>query len=164
MKNRFRTFAIVIVASVIAWISQPMFTLAAEILAAPINGFVTVSVKERDGTLLQMRYIDISTGNGEPARKGYTVVVHYTGWLQNDDGSQGRKFDSSRDRGEPVTFVLGQQQAIIGWDEGVPGMKIGGVRRLVIPSAMAYGPRKFHNNLIPPNSNLIFNVELIKIY
>ena len=72
---------------------------------------------------------------------GDTVLVHYTGWLQNADGSRGSKFDSSRDRGQPLPFTLGQGQVIKGWEEGVRGMKVGGQRRLIIPSVLGYGAR-----------------------
>jgi FKBP-type peptidyl-prolyl cis-trans isomerase FkpA len=110
-----------------------------------------------------LQYFDLAVGKGQTAQAGDTVYVHYTGWLQNADGSLGKKFDSSRDRGEPLSFHLGHHEVIRGWDEGVQGMKIGGERKLIIPSALAYGPRGIGNGLIPPNANLIFEVELIKI-
>ncbi len=110
-----------------------------------------------------LQYLDLAVGKGISAQAGNSVSVHYTGWLQNADGSQGKKFDSSRDRGEPFTFQLGQHMVIKGWDEGVQGMKVGGERRLFIPAALAYGPRGTGNGLIPPNATLIFEVELIKV-
>lgn len=110
-----------------------------------------------------LQFRDLKIGNGQAAQSGDTVDVHYTGWLQNADGSRGRKFDSSRDRGEPLSFTIGQHEVIKGWEEGLQGMQIGGRRRLIIPAMLAYGPRNVGNGLIPPNSNLIFEVELVKI-
>src|SRR6266481_4375282 len=86
------------------------------------------------------------------------VTVHYTGWLQNPDGSAGKKFDSSLDRGQPFDFPLGGGRVIRGWDEGVAGMKVGGKRRLIIPAALGYGARGAAG-VIPPNATLIFDVE-----
>jgi FKBP-type peptidyl-prolyl cis-trans isomerase FkpA len=88
---------------------------------------------------------------------GDTVEVHYTGWLTN-----GTKFDSSRDRGEPFPFTLGTSRVIQGWHEGVAGMKVGGKRKLLIPPALAYGAEG-RPPVIPPNAELIFEVELLKI-
>lgn len=103
-----------------------------------------------------LQYIDVQTGEGAAAKAGDRVVVHYTGWLTN-----GAKFDSSLDRGTPFDFLLGARNVIQGWDEGVAGMKVGGVRKLIIPSRLGYGPSQV--GPIPPNSILIFEVKLIKI-
>jgi len=103
-----------------------------------------------------LEYIDVKVGEGAEAKAGQTVSVHYTGWLV--DGS---KFDSSVDRGQPFEFPLGGGSVIKGWDEGVAGMKIGGVRKLIIPSDLGYGSRGA--GLIPPNSTLIFEVELLGV-
>lgn len=100
---------------------------------------------------------DEVVGTGETARTGDTVAVHYTGKLKN-----GRVFDSSHDRGDPFVFVLGAGQVIKGWDEGIPGMKEGGKRKLVIPAELAYGERS-PDRSIPPNSELHFDVELLKV-
>lgn len=100
---------------------------------------------------------EIRVGNGESATSGKFVSVHYTGWLTN-----GTKFDSSRDRDEPFEFPLGQRNVIVGWDEGVQGMCIGGVRKLTIPSHLAYGSRGA-GGVIPPNATLIFEIELLDI-
>jgi FKBP-type peptidyl-prolyl cis-trans isomerase FkpA len=105
---------------------------------------------------------DTKVGTGEEAVVGKAVEVHYTGWLYdpNAPDKKGAKFDSSRDRGAPFTFLLGAGRVIKGWDKGVAGMKVGGQRTLIIPPEMAYGSRGA-GNVIPPNSTLIFDVELI---
>ena len=105
-----------------------------------------------------VEYREIAIGNGSSAYPGSTVFVQYTGWVQNPDGSRGSKFDSSRDSGMPMTFVLGDGKVIRGWEMGLQGMKVGGKRRLFIPSALGYGTKG--SSSIPPNSNLIFDVEL----
>ena len=105
---------------------------------------------------------DTKVGTGEEAVVGKAVEVHYTGWLYdpNAPDKKGAKFDSSRDRGAPFMFLLGAGRVIKGWDKGVAGMKVGGQRTLIIPPEMAYGSRGA-GNVIPPNSALIFDVELI---
>jgi FKBP-type peptidyl-prolyl cis-trans isomerase FkpA len=109
-----------------------------------------------------LQYIDVTVGEGAEAQAGQNVVVHYTGWLQNDDGSKGSKFDSSKDRNDPFEFPLGAGRVIKGWDEGVQGMKIGGARQLIIPAALGYGSRGA-GGAIPPNATLIFDVELLGV-
>lgn len=100
---------------------------------------------------------DLTMGQGPAAAAGQTVSVHYTGWL-----ADGRQFDSSRDRDEPFDFPLGRGYVIPGWDEGVQGMQVGGVRRLTIPPQLAYGARGA-GGVIPPNATLVFEVELLAI-
>jgi len=104
-----------------------------------------------------LQVIEIEPGTGEEARTGQEVTVHYTGWL-----TDGSKFDSSRDRGDPFKFGLGRGQVIRGWDEGVAGMKVGGRRRLVIPPELGYGQRGA-GGAIPPGATLLFNVELLGV-
>ena len=108
-----------------------------------------------------LQYEDAVVGEGAEATKGKQVAVHYTGWLYND-GVQGAKFDSSRDRNDPFIFGLGMGMVIQGWDEGVQGMKVGGRRTLVIPPHQAYGSRGAPG-AIAPNETLIFTVDLMDV-
>ncbi len=112
-------------------------------------------------SLTGLQYKDVKVGSGAAAKVGQTAAVHYTGWLYNN-GEKGKKFDSSRDRGQPFEFPLGQGQVIKGWDEGVEGMKVGGKRTLVIPPDLGYGARGA-GGVIPPNAWLIFDVELVGV-
>lgn len=105
-----------------------------------------------------LRYVDRKVGEGSMPQVGQKAIVHYTGWL-----TDGRKFDSSKDRNRPFDFALGQGQVIKGWDEGVATMKIGGVRRLIVPPQLAYGERGAGGGQIPPNSTLVFEVELLAV-
>ena len=100
---------------------------------------------------------ELVVGTGNTAAAGQKVSVHYTGWLTN-----GTKFDSSKDRGEPFVFPLGKGHVIRGWDEGVAGMKVGGKRKLTIPPTLGYGARGA-GGVIPPNATLVFEVELLDV-
>ena len=102
-----------------------------------------------------LEYEDLVVGDGATAETGQNVTVHYTGWL-----TDGRKFDSSKDRNEPFVFPLGRGHVIKGWDEGVQGMKVGGTRKLTFPPALGYGSRGA-GGVIPPNAMLVFEVELL---
>ncbi len=102
-------------------------------------------------------YEDLTLGEGTEATVGRMVSVHYTGWL-----TDGSKFDSSKDRNDPFAFPLGAGHVIKGWDEGVQGMKEGGVRKLTIPPQLGYGARGA-GGVIPPNATLVFEVELLKV-
>ena len=119
---------------------------------------------KEENKMTEFTTIDSQLGEGREAEKGLTITVHYSGWIydENEDDKKGNKFDSSKDRNEPFTFVLGVGQVIKGWDDGFAGMKIGGTRTIIIPSEMGYGSRGA-GNVIPPNADLIFDVELLGI-
>jgi len=104
-----------------------------------------------------LQYEEVEVGTGPVPQAGQTVIVHYTGWL-----TDGKKFDSSVDRGQPFQFVLGKGMVIKGWDEGLSTMKVGGKRRLTIPADLGYGPRGA-GGVIPPNATLVFDVQLLGI-
>ena len=105
----------------------------------------------------ELKIEDMKAGTGAVAETGKSVTVHYTGWL-----TDGTKFDSSKDRGQPFSFQLGSGQVIKGWDQGVAGMKVGGVRKLTIPASLGYGARGA-SGVIPPNATLVFEVELLGV-
>jgi FKBP-type peptidyl-prolyl cis-trans isomerase FkpA len=111
-----------------------------------------------------LQYEDTTPGTGAEAVSGKRVRVHYTGWLYDPtaDNSRGKKFDSSKDRGQPFAFGLGGGEVIRGWDEGVAGMLVGGTRVLTIPPELGYGARGA-GGVIPPNATLVFEVELIAV-
>jgi peptidylprolyl isomerase len=128
---------------------------------APTANKIGNKKMERAKTASGLQYEIIKEGSGASPKKGDKVIVHYTGWLDNN-GVAGSKFDSSVDRGTPFSFVIGIGQVIKGWDEGVMDMKVGEKRRLIIPSQLGYGSQGA-GRVIPPNATLIFDVELIKI-
>lgn len=140
-------------------------TFAVAILAAAAGLAVApTAVRAEPETTLTasgLKYIDTKPGTGASPKIGQNVTVHYTGWLYVN-GAKGKKFDSSRDRGEPFDFPLGMGQVIKGWDEGVETMKVGGKRTLIIPPELGYGARAM-GNAIPANSWLIFDVELLGV-
>jgi ketosteroid isomerase-like protein len=105
-----------------------------------------------------LKYVDLVIGGGESPKQGQTVIVHYTGTLEN-----GQKFDSSLDRGQPFSFPIGMGRVIKGWDEGLMTMRIGGKRKLIIPPDLGYGARGAGGGVIPPNATLIFEVELLGV-
>ena len=104
-----------------------------------------------------LEYVDLVVGTGTQPAAGQTVSVHYTGWL-----TDGRKFDSSVDRGQPLVFPVGRGRVIKGWDEGVGSMKVGGKRKLTIPPHLGYGASGA-GGVIPPNATLVFEVELLGV-
>ena len=129
-------------------------------LLIPILAFIASCTSKPAPTLTSgsgLKYEDLKVGGGASPSAGRQVVVHYTGWLEN-----GTKFDSSLDRSQPFTFQIGMGQVIPGWDEGVMTMKVGGKRKLTIPSHLAYGPSG-RGGVIPPNATLIFEVELLEV-
>nr|WP_306590381.1 FKBP-type peptidyl-prolyl cis-trans isomerase [Geothrix sp. 21YS21S-4] len=108
-----------------------------------------------------LQYVDTQVGTGPLPQRGQRCTVHYTGWL-SDKGQRGKKFDSSVDRGEPLVIPIGLGRVIKGWDEGLMSMKVGGKRTLHIPAALGYGARGAGGD-IPPNADLIFDVELLGV-
>ena len=116
------------------------------------------------GDVADLQRIDVATGQGAVAAAGDEISVHYTGWLydQNAPDKRGQKFDSSRDRGEPLVFRLGTGRVIRGWDDGIEGMQRGGKRELRIPSGLGYGASGA-GKVIPPGASLVFEVELLDI-
>ncbi len=140
-----------------------MSTASALAENAPSSNQTVDAIKSaRVKTPSGLQYEDIRAGEGDIARSGFLATVHYTGWLKSRDGSTGRKFDSSRDGDQPFTFRLGSGQVIQGWDEGVQGMRVGGIRKLIVPSYLGYGSRGAPPS-IPPNATLIFEVELLAL-
>jgi peptidylprolyl isomerase len=108
-----------------------------------------------------LQIIDTQAGTGASPKSGQTCVMHYTGWLY-ENGTKGKKFDSSVDRGQPFEFPIGMGRVIAGWDEGVATMKVGGKRTLIIPANLGYGARGA-GGVIPPNATLMFDVELLAV-
>lgn len=147
-------------------ISSSLSLLLLSLTLSPLNTFAykehAAQPHAATSEVIELQKIDVKAGNGEEAVVGKTVKVHYTGWLYDAAApdKKGKQFDSSYDRKEPFSFLLGSGRVIKGWDQGVLGMKIGGQRTLIIPPQMAYGAHGA-GNVIPPNAALIFDVELI---
>lgn len=131
----------------------PVATRAQEEVFAPSLG-IDLSAMQRTGAIY---WRDLTEGSGPTARDGALLTIHYVGWL-----TDGVSFDSSRETQEPVTFRMGERQVIRGWEDGIRGMRAGGVRQLVIPSRLAYGGRGLPGR-VPPNATLVFEVELLSI-
>jgi len=145
-----------------------LFLPLALLMAASIFSTTVYSeeaaTKNVAGSITELVKIDSKLGNGAQATAGHEVSVHYTGWLYEvaTPDHHGKKFDSSRDRGQPFSFSLGAGQVIKGWDMGVEGMKVGGQRTLIIPANLGYGARGAGKD-IPPNRTLVFDVELLDV-
>ena len=139
------------------------FNLAA-LAALCVLSLMSATAYAGDNAVTHLKIINTKTGHGAVAVPGARVTVDYTGWLYAPDAKQhrGKKFDSSKDHGQPFSFVLGAGQVIKGWDQGVKGMRVGGERTLIIPADMAYGARGA-GGVIPPNAALVFDVSLEKV-
>ncbi len=147
---------------------RTLFLPLALLLAAGILSITACSkqaaTQGKAGSVTELVKTDTKVGEGAEAIEGRSVSVHYTGWLYDEvaPDHKGRRFDSSRDRGQPFEFQLGASRVIRGWDQGVQGMKVGGQRTLVIPSNLGYGPIGA-GEAIPPFATLIFEVELVGV-
>jgi len=149
------------------FVIAPAVVLSVALLA--VNGCSKSNESNKEGSMSESGVAeliknDVVVGEGEEATAGKTVSVHYTGWLYDEAAPdhKGKKFDSSRDRGEAFDFPLGAGRVIKGWDQGVAGMKVGGQRTLIIPPALGYGSRGA-GGVIPPNATLVFDVELLGV-
>jgi peptidylprolyl isomerase len=146
-------------------LSRAMTALALVVALAGVGIAPTTATAQALGKTVTtpsgLQIIDTQVGTGATPRTGQTCVMHYTGWLYQN-GAKGQKFDSSLDRRQPFEFPIGRGQVIPGWDEGVASMKVGGKRTLIIPPNLGYGARGV-GNVIPPNSTLIFEVELLGV-
>ena len=131
------------------------------VLGAMAFAATSPAFAEETTTASGLKIIDTEVGSGATPATGQTCVMHYTGWLY-ENGQKTTKFDSSVDRGEPFAFPIGTGRVIKGWDEGVASMKVGGKRTLIIPPELGYGAQGA-GGVIPPNANLIFDVELLDI-
>lgn len=138
--------------------------LLAPMLAASLMAGCAEPGPTPGGRVAQLQRVDLQSGTGAVASSGNEVTVHYSGWLYDEDAPdrRGKKFDSSLDRSEPFSFLLGAGQVIRGWDEGVEGMRVGGKRVLLVPPEYGYG-RKGAGGVIPPNGSLVFEVELLAV-
>ncbi|WP_243317696.1 FKBP-type peptidyl-prolyl cis-trans isomerase [Geothrix paludis] len=143
--------------------AMPVWSLALLTLATPAQsaGRPKVKAPALVTTASGLKYVDTKVGTGAAPQRGQRCLVHYTGWL-SDHGKKGKKFDSSVDRGEPLAIPIGVGRVIKGWDEGLMTMKVGGKRTLYIPAALGYGARGAGGD-IPPNADLIFDVELLGV-
>jgi len=131
------------------------------IVCAAAIGATPALAQPATTTASGLQIIDTKVGSGASPKSGQTCVMHYTGW-HYENGTKGKKFDSSVDRGAPFEFKIGTHQVIGGWDEGVASMKVGGKRTLIIPAALGYGAQGA-GNVIPPNATLMFDVELLGV-
>jgi FKBP-type peptidyl-prolyl cis-trans isomerase len=136
--------------------TQRLIVVAGVLVIFAVVAILAYSALSADRGAAELQIEDLVVGTGDEAQAGDTVSVHYTGWLEDNT-----QFDSSVDRGQPLEFTIGQGGVIPGWDQGVPGMQVGGTRRLTIPPDLAYGPTG--SGPIPPNATLTFEIQLLEI-
>jgi peptidylprolyl isomerase len=145
------------------FVSRAVFPLPLEETSKPADA--AKKKEEKTSKMIKtpsgLQFEDAVVGTGASPKSGQTCVMHYTGWLWENE-AKGKKFDSSLDRGQPFEFQIGRGMVIKGWDEGVATMKVGGKRTLLIPAALGYGSRGA-GGVIPPNATLVFDVELLGI-
>ena len=153
--------ALAVVAACIAMAGAPAAQQPAASSAQPSTPTLSSKIGAQ---VTELKKIDVKQGDGAEAVAGKTVIVHYTGWLYDPAAADGHgtKFDSSMDRKVPFDFMLGAGRVIKGWDQGVTGMKVGGIRKLTIPPELGYGARGA-GGVIPPNATLVFEVELLGV-
>ena len=137
---------------------SPVSNTPSQTPAVAVPPATTAPAQPAVADVTELKIEDTKVGTGTVAEAGKSVTVHYTGWLTN-----GTKFDSSKDHGQPFKFQLGAGQVIKGWDQGVAGRKVGGVRKLTIPPSLAYGENGAGGGVIPPNATLVFEVELLGV-
>ena len=132
------------------------FAASSQDKAAPVAAPASVS---------ELKVIDREIGTGREVESGRAALVQYTGWLYDEKApdQKGKQFDTSVNRGLPFGFIVGVGRVIKGWDQGVPGMKVGGKRTLIVPPRLGYGDKDVGNGLIPPNSTLLFDIELVDV-
>ena len=138
-----------------------LFAFAIVLIMAVAFTLVSFAGKEIAVTNSGLNYKDLKIGTDSSAKVGKIAVIHFVGWL-SDNGKKGKEFFNSYDRGKPVSFKLGTKKVLQGWNAGVAGMKVGGKRRLMIPSELGYGAKGV-DDVVPPNANLIFDVELLEV-
>lgn len=146
-------------------VATAAFALAAGVTAAQDKAPAATPAVSAIATAPQLRIIDREVGTGKEAQAGRAALVHYTGWLFDENAAEnkGKQFDTSTARGLPFGFIIGVGKVIKGWDQGVVGMKVGGKRTLVIPPHLGYGDKNVGNGLIPENSTLLFDIELVEV-
>jgi FKBP-type peptidyl-prolyl cis-trans isomerase len=140
------------------WLALIALTLAAGCSTSGFSRALKVPPPPMEVTPSGVKYQELSPGNGPPAVPGTLVTVNYTGFLEDKT-----RFDSSEDRGVPLTFTIGKHEVVTGWEEGMIGMRAGGKRRLVIPPELAYG-EKGRAGVIPPNATITLEVELVEVF
>lgn len=148
----------------------PLFCILLSVAAITAAMPASVSAQDKPATAVaapvaEIKIVDREVGTGREVQSGRAAMVHYTGWLYDEKapGNKGKQFDSSSGRGTPFGFIVGVGKVIKGWDQGVLGMKVGGKRTLVIPAALAYGDKSVGDGLIPANSTLVFDIELVDV-